>query len=293
MVEAIARRAVEDWACLTGAWFEIGAETTISSTSPDGVSVVHFVSSFTDSTTLAETEMHPTTLGICEDFGGNKHVWPTEIDIAILLDPTTIGAGPWFFDTINDLPAGETDFFEVTLHEVGHAVLLGHVNYDDLMFYKPLFDPVNPIPESSRRYISATDQEGGINVTVKGAGVTLDLSTCGGTDVGTLIILPADKSCVNLTSAKGLSRTNNSSFNIYPNPVGNQGFNISYEFTNSSFVQFRLMDYTGKQILTVNKGYQPAGEYKEQIDAQQLVSGLYFLVVNINGELQSFKVIKL
>ncbi len=293
MVEAIARRAIEDWACLTGAWFEIGPETTISSTSPDGVSVVHFVSSFTDPTTLAETEMHQATLGICEDFSGNKHVWPTEIDIAILLDPTTIGAAPWHFDTINALPAGKTDFFEVTLHEVGHAVLLGHVNYDDLMFYKPLFDPADSIPEFSRRYISAIDQTAGINVVVKGAGVTLDLSTCGGTDVGTLIILPADQSCVNLVSAKGLSRTNSSFINTYPNPAGNQGFNISYELTNKSFVQFRLIDYTGKQILLIDNGYLPAGKHKEQINTNQLTSGFYFLVANIGGNVQTKKIIKL
>ena len=293
MVEAIARRAIKDWACLTGAWFEIGAETTISSSSDDDVSVVHFVSSFPDLTTLAETQMHATSLGICEDFSGNKHVWPTEIDIAILLDPTTIGAGPWFFDTINALPAGETDFFEVALHEVGHAVLLGHVNYDDLMFYKPLFDPSNPIPETSRRYISAIDQTAGINVVVKGAGVILDPSTCPSTDVGPLIILPADKSCVNLVSAKGLKITNSSFINTYPNPAGNQGFNISYEFTGKSLVQFRLIDYTGKQILTINKGYKPGGKYTEHIDTSPLARGMYFLITDVNGYIQTNKVIKL
>ncbi len=69
-------------------------------------------------------------------------------------------------------------------------------------------------------------------------------------------------------------------------------FNIYYELSQRDYVYFKLTDYTGKEILSVNK-FQPAGKYNELITAEYLGSGLYFFIANINGKLYVNKMVKL
>lgn len=79
----------------------------------------------------------------------------------------------------------------------------------------------------------------------------------------------------------------------YPNPFSYYGLNISYEITRNAYVHFSLFDYTGKEMLTINKGYKPVGKYIEHIDTNPLTPGMYFLIANINGQIQTNKIIKL
>ncbi len=60
----------------------------------------------------------------------------------------------------------------------------------------------------------------------------------------------------------------------------------------SAVVQFRLMDYTGREILNINSGKKSEGTNSERVNIANLASGIYFLVVNINGESQTVRVIK-
>lgn len=80
---------------------------------------------------------------------------------------------------------------------------------------------------------------------------------------------------------------------LYPNPSGNDGFNVSYELTRNAYVNLRLLDYTGKEVLRINKGHNSVGVHTEHINTSNLSKGLYFFVTTINEKTQAFKVVKL
>jgi len=79
--------------------------------------------------------------------------------------------------------------------------------------------------------------------------------------------------------------------NVFPNPT-DQDFTVSYILNTSAVVQFRLMDYTGREILNINSGKKSEGTNSERVNIANLASGIYFLVANINGASQTVKIIK-
>ena len=229
--EAVVRKAVRDWRCETLVYFETGTDTNINSSVQDGVSVIHFVNSFPNDSTIALASMYETGLIICLDNNGFKHVFPKEIDIAIIQNP--VDGTTWFYDTLNNpLPSNNRDFYEVVLHEVGHGNLLQHVlaptqagNINELMFWKGF---VGPVAGNDRRFINLDDGDGGFDVVIISNSVVLNTTTCNTPNVGTLNIAP-DKTCGSVVRIEEhFSKKQHGGFHIYPNPTGNQGFNISY-----------------------------------------------------------------
>lgn len=79
---------------------------------------------------------------------------------------------------------------------------------------------------------------------------------------------------------------------IFPNPVGND-FTVEFEASVNSLIQFTVHDYTGKQVLQIQKQQLQARKYQEQINTEQLANGFYFFIANINGQIQTFKLIKM
>lgn len=57
-------------------------------------------------------------------------------------------------------------------------------------------------------------------------------------------------------------------------------------------MQFSLLDYMGKTLKRFGENTKAKGEYEQYIDIQNLTAGLYFLIANIDGNLQTLKVIK-
>jgi len=68
----------------------------------------------------------------------------------------------------------------------------------------------------------------------------------------------------------------------YPNPF-NRTTDISYELTNGSDVGITVMDLTGRVVMDLQKGYQPAGKHTIQLDATTLDAGIYLYTLTAGG----------
>ena len=70
---------------------------------------------------------------------------------------------------------------------------------------------------------------------------------------------------------------------VYPNPsAGNT--TLSFNMPATEKVKMHLMDITGRMIKTVYDGTLQQGNYKFNLDLQNLDAGLYLLNVNYRGE---------
>jgi len=287
MAELIVRRSVKEWSCNTLANFYVDTVATSANVVGDGISSIYFVSSFTSATTLASTNMLTTW---CTTITGDTVIYPVEIDIKILLDPTTIGTGAWFIDTSGALPANRHDFYEVVLHEVGHANILKHVNdINSVMYWTTKFSTTASIPEVSRRWISTNDGDGGFEVVDKSVASALSPSCAAksATYMG--------ESCDGTSIVLGMNRPKQTiiNFTVYPNPVGNNGFNVAYELDKNSTVNIRLFSHTGQFVRQYNEGTKTKGRYTKEIDTNDMSSGMYFIILNTNQGQSSSKIIKM
>lgn len=61
----------------------------------------------------------------------------------------------------------------------------------------------------------------------------------------------------------------------YPNPF-NPVTTIKYEIPERAFVELKVFDFLGKEILSLQSGYQNAGVYEVAFDGKNLSSGVYF-----------------
>ncbi|MBW7913441.1 MAG: T9SS type A sorting domain-containing protein, partial [Taibaiella sp.] len=76
---------------------------------------------------------------------------------------------------------------------------------------------------------------------------------------------------------------------VHPNPAS-QSFTIDLDMTNSHNVIIRVLDITGRTVLTQNRGKLSAGQHLMRLDTDQLQTGLYIYQVNIDGDVKSGKI---
>ena len=116
--------AISKFICETGVNWESGETTTVNASIRDGINALRFsTSGELGSGTLGRTSTYYST----NMYGTRSYL--EEIDIVFNIDTN------WYFGDGNP-PSTLYDFQSVVLHELGHAILLGHVNdYNDLMYY--------------------------------------------------------------------------------------------------------------------------------------------------------------
>ncbi len=72
-------------------------------------------------------------------------------------------------------------------------------------------------------------------------------------------------------------------YSIYPNPASNL-INLKYNLLEASDIVISITDAGGKKLISKNLGKQSPGEYKNEIDINELSSGNYFLNIQINNK---------
>lgn len=82
---------------------------------------------------------------------------------------------------------------------------------------------------------------------------------------------------------------NNTSFRIYPNPVGNDLTIELDQFSSSNSIDIRLFNAHGQLIVSK---VLDGGTYNTQLSMQKLSTGIYFLQLQVDGKQFSKKVIK-
>lgn len=80
------------------------------------------------------------------------------------------------------------------------------------------------------------------------------------------------------------------SFSLYPNPVSDK-LHIDLNLTNSSEINFTIIDMLGQVLYQFNK-IADAGNCRILFDIQSYSSGMYSLIVNIDGTQSIHKIIK-
>jgi hypothetical protein len=65
----------------------------------------------------------------------------------------------------------------------------------------------------------------------------------------------------------------------YPNPF-NPATTINYSLPKQSYVEMRVLDLLGREVTTLVKKEQSAGEYKVQFDGSSLPSGIYIYSIH-------------
>ncbi len=78
----------------------------------------------------------------------------------------------------------------------------------------------------------------------------------------------------------------------YPNPF-NPGTRLSFVIGHSSFVNLKVYDVLGNEIVTLFNEEKPAGKYNINFDGSDFASGIYFYVLRAGNFFQSRKMLLL
>jgi len=76
--------------------------------------------------------------------------------------------------------------------------------------------------------------------------------------------------------------------NVYPNPCSNRA-TLSYQLTENAFVCIDLFAINGKVVKHIKQTQLSAGRYSDNINVNDLRSGIYFCRIAINNEVKTIK----
>ncbi len=273
---ACVKKAVKEINCYTGVNWIVGDTITQATIMQDNISNIFFAdpSSFPDTVTLMQTKSQFLPCGSV----ANLITYSYEADIKMQSHFT--GAHQWSYDTTGAILASNYEYFyDAILHELLHAMLLDHVNdINDIMS--------SDTPLGYRPTLTSTNSPlvGAFNVVQTSASCP---SYCTYTP-----LVPSTINCIFAGLGVNNITQNQFQLNVYPNPAHDGEITIAYQLTKNSNVQFTMYDYTGKEIIALNKQNKEAGTHTQQLDLSNLASGIYLLMANIDGQYQSIKIIK-
>jgi len=274
-------KAIRVWNCYTGVNWRLGDEINLASNADDGISNIYFSNSWgTNISTLMIT--YTERLGCYDTI--NSVAFTNEADIKIRQDLSTLPTSPtWSYDTTGAiLASNQRSFYDAILHELGHAQRLQHVNNTSDIMYR---NPVTGFRPSLTTTSSAL--AGAFNVVSTSAGTSPSTYGC---SYSTLV--PSARNCI--FASFGINTyENGNNLNVYPNPANDGEITIAYQLSKTATVQFKIVDYIGREIISLKQETKEQGKYTQQINISQLASGIYLLTANINGQYQSIKLIKL
>ncbi|MBW6484166.1 MAG: lamin tail domain-containing protein [Vicingaceae bacterium] len=287
LIYEVVKKAVHDWSCTTAINWKIKGDTVKQGLVQDGVSLIYLDDNFHGKPLGRFLGQNPS---VCTDLNTNNLVvFFREYDLAMSRDLDSVAATGWMYDTTltQNLPPNTVDFYAVTAHELGHGHALDHViNANDLMFFAAQTGFVSVINRLNI-FSSPNAIDGGLDVMSVSTG--LNLNNCASASEMIPLIL---EDCTGGTI--GLAELFKSYGKIftYPNPTNDNGFFVAYELKRNATIEFILLDYTGREVNRIGKVKKPKGQYTQQIQMNNLTSGLYFFIANIDGKIQTLKVIK-
>ena len=284
-LKAIVQKAIDYWNCETNINWALGNDTTVQNNISDGLNMIYMDNSYPVSSTnqsLAST--YNKNYGQCNSPDGTiKYFFYKDIDIRLRANLTLLtgcSSCYWWADTTNaNVPANAYDFFEVILHELGHAHNLDHVNQtDDLMFAS-----TNKGPRlASTRRINYWNYAniGGVYMALYSKFANYN-ATCTATNV----VLVTPPGCSSAGTGIFQSEDNKLEFVLYPNPT--QSNEIILQYTSDELINtdITILDIQGK-VISTSKHLFEMGENKIKLDLGSISSGNYF--VKIKNSKQEF-----
>ena len=232
-------RAVTNWRNATCINWEVGPATSINQTSEDTRNVVRF--DVLPAGVLAATRSY------YRSCNGTDTWYVNELDITYSPDID------WNFGSGNP-NFSEYDMESVTIHELGHAHQLGHVNdKDDIMFASITTNEV-------KRDLNFNNRRGGKFIQAQ----STTTNSCG---PSAMTNYPGCDPSVGQIDDKN----SNSFLAIYPNPA-DDFIQLRWTNPNASLVKIEIIDFSGKKVLSLDK----IGN-NERIPTHGLSSGFYFV----------------
>lgn len=202
--------------------------------------------------------------------------------MSILSTPTY----SWYYDSsgTDSLPAGRSDFYQVVLHELGHAHALKHINdKNELMFWHAVQSAsITPVADRNH-YIDGGTFEGGLDVV--DSSINNSFNSC---SPGSELIKFSGGGCIAGTGIFYPKKQNDDILHIYPNPSGSKvNVTLKRNDVNSNHVMLRLYCSSGSVV----KELRFQGKQR-LIDLSGLPDGLYVLRINLKDKVLTEKVIK-
>ena len=80
--------------------------------------------------------------------------------------------------------------------------------------------------------------------------------------------------------------------NAFPNPFSGS-LSFKYKIDINAGVKIVICDISGRQVQTIDQGYQTSGDYQYNLNATLILPGNYFASLYVNNELaQTIKLVK-
>ncbi len=106
------------------------------------------------------------------------------------------------------------------------------------------------------------------------------------------ILIPCPRNCIDPTLSVPDILENSNDLKLFPNPANSGDITIAYTLKENAYVQFKVYDCIGKEVIKMTFEHKTVGNYSERINVANLAKGVYLFTANINGDCQTIKFIK-
>lgn len=267
------QRAMNTWSCNTKVNWKVGANTTITSKANDGVNVIRFANAGELPNNILGTTT--TSYRLFCGTGAARRWYQTEFDMqmnsALILDQYGWQYGPALAKT------NQIDFETVVVHELGHAMQLGHIIKPGFMMNFQI-----GIGENTRTP-HAEVLEGGNAIT---ASSFLTPSCNGPSPDGGAMIPYTPASCAAAGIYDDFKFTG---IDVFPVPAAGS-INISIRDVSAESLQYvSILDQLGKEVLykNLNNSTTPS----TSINIENIGQGIYFIKAGTDSKVFTGKII--
>lgn len=280
--QTCARTSMCDWTMQTGIQWDLGdVSPTKTKADFDSINLIYLVENTEffggQANATAYTQITAERIEDCFATGGTTVRFVREYDIVLRknlgsLNPPATGG--WHYSTTTNPAGNQIDFYSALSHELGHVHGLKHAIPNSKIMWWALAQGV------TRRLISNADQMGGNHVidTSLAKFATIFSSNCGtAIKRGGTCLTPAFEKKYSIVAK------------IYPNPF-NDEILVDVDQALSHPFKIRLFNLIGQEVSYQNQS-QGGGRTSIRIDQSQ-PKGDYFLQISIEGNSQTYKMIK-
>jgi hypothetical protein len=266
--------ALGKWRCATGINFRLDTLNTSEAglRGTDGINTINF------SDTIKALAKTLTSSIVC----GKPYI----LDIDIVFKSPSINN--WFMGAETDsIKAGQFDFLQVVLHELGHAHNLNHVNEkNEIMYYSTGSTSLAAVNRRVNISSGSGAFDGGNYVTSYSIG-----TTCASVNYPTMTYSSDCSYHVgwmeqNVPNKEDLG----ASLNIFPNPFENI-INVEFELSTNAETQVSLLNMFGEEISSTKQNQLAEGTHTISFN-ENLSSGIYLIHLMVNNRSYTKKVIK-
>ncbi len=285
---ACVKKAIREWNCYTGVNWKLGPLIILDTTRQDSISVIYF--SYNNlhfpgpATVMLTTSWYLPCTNLPDSMA-----FTNEADIMIRANNRLPYRYTWNYDTTtNVLPDTVLSFYDLITHELGHAHGMGHIHdTNSVMWWIARPGKTRAGITTGNTWPAPASLLGGLDMVYTSATYS-PLSLCSLDS----ILIPCPRNCIDPTLSVPDILENSNDLKLFPNPANSGDITIAYTLKENAYVQFKVYDCIGKEVIKMTFEHKTVGNYSERINVANLAKGVYLFTANINGDCQTIKFIK-